>query len=255
MLKEKLNTSVHCKRETQKKRSKNERKFEIHVTNLILILLVAGVFFLAFTSNITSVFSDNKLEAIYCGNSKNNKVSLMINVYWGTEYIEPMLEVLENENVKVTFFVGGTWVASNNEVLQKIYEAGHEIGNHGYYHKDHKYLSYERNQEEIYITHKLVKELINVEMTLFAPPSGSYGQTTLSVASNLGYKTIMWSKDTIDWRDKDSEVCYSRATKNAKNGDLILMHPTEHTLKALPNIIKYYKDKNFILTTVSDNIS
>jgi len=65
----------------------------------------------------------------------------------------------------------------------------------------------------------------------------------------------MWSKDTIDWRDKDSELCYSRATKNAKSGELILMHPTEHTLKALPNIINYYKENNFTITTVSDNIS
>lgn len=234
---------------------KIKKNLETHVTNLILITLIVGMFFLAFTSNIKSVYNANNNTAIYRGNPEKNNISLMINVYWGTEFVEPMLEVLKNENVKATFFVGGCWVAKNSEILKKIYNDGHEIANHGYYHKDHKYLSKERNQEEIYINHKMVKEILNVDMTLFAPPSGSYNNLTLEVASSLGYKTIMWSKDTIDWRDKDSVLAYTRATKNAKNGDLILMHPTEHTLKALPDIIKFYKENNFNLTTVSENIS
>lgn len=234
---------------------KIKKNLETHVTNLILITLIIGMFFLAFTSNIKSVYNANANTAIYRGNPEKNNVSLMINVYWGTEYVEPMLEVLKNEDVKATFFVGGCWVAKNNEILKKIYDDGHEIANHGYYHKDHKYLSKERNQEEIYINHKMVKEILDVDMTLFAPPSGSYNNLTLEVASSLGYKTIMWSKDTIDWRDKDSNLAYTRATKNPKNGDLILMHPTEHTLKALPDIIKFYKNNNFNLTTVSENIS
>ena len=231
------------------------KNLETHLTNIILIVLICGMFFLAFTNSIKSVFNAGNAEAIYRGNSENNKISLMINVYWGTEFVEPILKVLKDNDVKVTFFVGGTWVAQNTELLKKIHDEGHEIGNHGYYHKDHKLLSSERNQEEIFITHKLVKEIIGVDMNLFAPPSGSYNQTTLEIASNLGYKTIMWSKDTIDWRDKDSELCFTRATKNAKSGELILMHPTEHTLKALPNIIKHYKDNNFILTSVSDNLA
>ena len=214
------------------------------------------MFFLAFTGSVKSVFSNkSEVQAYYSGNTQKNNVSLMNNVYLGTDYIEPMLEVLKNENVNTTFFVGGTWASSNSEVLKKIFDDGHEIANHGYYHKDHKYLSDERNQEEIYITHKLVKELIGVDMTLFAPPSGSYNTQTLLIASNLGYKTIMWTKDTIDWRDKDSNLAFTRATKNAKNGDLILMHPTAHTLEALPQIIKFYKENGFNLTTVSEAIA
>ncbi len=234
---------------------KIKKNLETHITNLILITLVVGMFFLAFTSNIKSVYNASSLSAIYRGNIEKNNVSLMINVYWGTEFVEPMLKVLKDEDVKVTFFVGGCWASKNIELLKQIQEDGHEIGNHGYYHKDHKYLNKERNEEEIYINHKVVKENLGIDMNLFAPPSGSYNNLTLEVANNLGYKTIMWSKDTIDWRDKDSELCYTRATKNAKNGDLILMHPTEHTLKALPNIIKFYKEHNFNLTTVSNNIA
>jgi len=133
--------------------------------------------------------------------------------------------------------------------------SGHEIGNHGYFHKDHKTISYQNNVEEIENTDKIVAGLSGVKMTLFAPPSGSFSETTLEVADKLGYKVIMWSKDTIDWRDKDQNVLYKRATSSPENGDLILMHPKEHTLKVLPSIIEYYKSIGFSIVTVSENLS
>ena len=91
-------------------------------------------------------------------------------------------------------------------------------------------------------------------MNLFAPPSGSFNSTTLKVANDLNYKTIMWSKDTIDWRDKNEGLVYSRATKNLQNGDLILMHPTEHTAAALGKIIEYVLKSGFRIVTVGENI-
>ena len=166
-----------------------------------------------------------------------------------------MLKVFKENDIKVTFFVGGCWVGNNSEMLQAIYHNGHEIGNHGYFHKDHKSISLEKNQEEIYLTHKIVKENIGIEMELFAPPSGSYNNDTLSVAYNLGYKTIMWTKDTIDWRDKNTTLIYNRAVAKPSNGDLILMHPTKNTLEALPDIINFYKSNGYNLVTVTENIT
>ena len=64
----------------------------------------------------------------------------------------------------------------------------------------------------------------------------------------------MWTRDTIDWRDKDAELIYQRAIKNAKGGDLILMHPTEKTLEALPKIIDYFQTNGFNLTTVTQTL-
>ena len=64
----------------------------------------------------------------------------------------------------------------------------------------------------------------------------------------------MWSKDTIDWRDKDSNLVYKRATNNVTNGDLILMHPKEHTLKALPKILDYFDKIGLKQVKVSQNI-
>ena len=231
-----------------------ENLFIHGISNLFIFCMLIVMLTVCFSNNLQTVLGTNTNNAIYYGNRNSNKVCLMINVYWGTEYIKDMLNVLNTYNVKTTFFVGGQWVEKEPEILKEIAKNGHEIGNHGYFHRDHDKLSYTQNQEEIKVCHTLVKELTNIEMNLFAPPSGAFNKTTLEVASQLGYNTIMWSKDTIDWRDKDENLVYSRATKNVAGGDLILMHPTAHTLKALPNILEYYKNNNFIATTVSETL-
>ena len=92
-------------------------------------------------------------------------------------------------------------------------------------------------------------------MPLCAPPSGSYSDTTLSLAESMGYSVIMWTKDTIDWRDKDYELIAKRAVSDIQSGDLVLMHPTEQTVKALPYILREYKRKNLVTMTVSEILS
>ncbi len=87
-------------------------------TNLVIIACIFSVFNMCF--NVDAKFvSSTGYSAIYRGNQDKKNATLMINIYWGTEYIEPMLEVLKEKNVKTTFFVGGYWVAQNEELLKK----------------------------------------------------------------------------------------------------------------------------------------
>lgn len=238
------------------KKEKIKKSSKIYsLSNAVIFLVLVLFVFLTFNTNLQTVFGGTTNSAIYYGDKTSNKVSLMFNVYWGTEYLDNILEILKTNNITTTFFVGGQWVEKEPEMLQKIYNNGHEIGNHGYFHKDSDKLSYNQNKEEILYCHTLVSKTINYEMNLFAPPSGAYNKTTLNVASELGYKTIMWSKDTIDWRDKDAQLVYTRATTKVGGGDLILMHPTQHTLDALQNIIDYYNANNLQVVKVSENIS
>ncbi|MCM1194794.1 MAG: polysaccharide deacetylase family protein [Corallococcus sp.] len=223
------------------------------VANCILVIAVLVVASVGFWGVTTSVFKTNDNAPVYRG-SGLNKVSLMFNVYWGTEYLDDILSIFDKYGFKTTFFVGGSWVAQYPEVLQKIVEHGHEVGNHGYYHKEHGKLSYTDNELEINACGKTVFECVGVDMKLFAPPGGDFSSDTLNAAKNNGYKTIMWSRDTIDWRDKDSGVIFSRATKNTDSGELILMHPTRHTLAALDKIISFYVEKGFSVVPVSENI-
>ena len=233
---------------------KTNRKKTI-ITNLVIFSMLFVVFAFSYAGGTLQVFNKTGgAKAIYSGDANSNKVSLMVNVYWGDEFLQPMLDVLKEKNCTTTFFVGGVWASKNAEMLNTIVEYGHELGNHGYYHKDQNKISAEENYKEISQTHQIVKSLTGVEMSLFAPPSGAYNDTTLSVATSLGYKTIMWTLDTIDWRDKDRNLIISRATKNVKGGDLILMHPTAKTLEALPEIIDTIYAKGLEVVPVTNTL-
>ncbi len=223
------------------------------VTNSVIVLIFIALIAVAIPFS-SSVSTSVNPDVIYSGDTTQNKVSFMINVYWGTEYIEDMLDVLDVYNVKTTFFVGGSWFAKNVDMAKEIYKRGHEIGNHGYNHKDHDKITEQQNYDEIHKTHLLVKGNLGVEMNLFAPPSGAFNDTTINIAKSLDYKTIMWTHDTIDWRDKDTDLIVKRATKNLTNGDLILMHPTQNTLEALPLILAYSQNNGFEATTVTKTL-
>lgn len=234
---------------------KLNRKITI-ISNILLVVIFSIVFAISFLpESIESIYGGSRINAIYNGNRAKADVSLMFNVYENTEVVNGILDVLKENNVKATFFVGGCWADDNGQTLTRIVSEGHELANHGYFHKDHKLLDYQKNKSEIENTGKIVKALCGMDLKLFAPPSGSFSDTTLEVADELGYKVIMWSKDTIDWRDKDENLIFKRATNGLENGDLILMHPKAHTLAVLPKILDFYKSVNFSVVTVSENLA
>lgn len=229
------------------------RKISI-ITNSIILCLFMALAIVAIPFKSTATVSKQNPNVIYYGNKNNNNVCFMVNVYWGNEYIEDMLDVFDLYEVKTTFFVGGSWLAKNVDLAKEIYKRGHEIANHGYNHKDHDKLTRQQNEDEIMMTHKLVQANLGIEMNLFAPPSGAWDDEVVDVATQLNYKTIMWTHDTIDWRDKNTDLIVKRATKNLSNGDLILMHPTQNTLEALSQILAYAKNNGYNPTTVSKTI-
>lgn len=226
------------------------------ITNLCLLAVLVAVFSVSFLPQpALPIYGGKELKAIYHGNKEKPYISIMFNVYENTQVVNGILDVLEEKGVKATFFVGGCWADDNEKTLCRIVNSGNQIANHGYFHKDHKNLSYEQNKKEITLTEQVVNVLCGAKLNLFAPPSGSFSFTTLQVATDLGYKVIMWSKDTIDWRDKDENVIFERATKNLTNGDLVLMHPKNHTLSVLPKILDYYLSCGFSVVTVGENVS
>ena len=223
------------------------------ITNgvLALVLVVVGVVCFYPTAAHVSGLEDR----VHYRGTSGDGVSLMFNVYWGTQEVESILEVLAAYDAKATFFIGGSWADDNTACVRKIVEAGHEVGSHGYFHRDHTTLSYEGNVEEISHSVQFLQLAAGVPVTLFAPPSGAYDEDTVNAAESLGLRTVMWSRDTIDWRDKDEETCYLRATEDLQAGELILMHPMEHTLKALPRILEYCNTHSLRPITVGENLA
>lgn len=196
----------------------------------------------------------NKNPNLYYRAENGSGISLMFNVYEHTENVLKILDILDEYESKSTFFIGGSWADDNVDCVREIYGRGHEIASHGYFHKDHSRMTVEKNLEEIRPSVKLLNMICNYNVTLFAPPSGAFCEATLNACISLGLKVIMWSRDTIDWRDKDAGVIYSRATENLEKGEFILMHPTDCTVTALPKILTYIRDNGLSAVTVSQNL-
>lgn len=222
------------------------------ITNGILALVLILVGTVCFFPSVSDV-SGVEGEVHYRGASPDG-VSLMFNVYWGAETVDGILSVLASAGARATFFVGGSWADDNADCVRRIAAAGHEIGSHGYFHRDHASLGYEENYAEIKQSVDFLTLVSGQKIALFAPPSGAYSDDTLLAARSLGLQTVMWSRDTVDWRDKDEETCFRRATQDLAAGDLILMHPMEHTLAALPRILGYCGAHGLRVIPVGENL-
>ncbi|MDE6869076.1 MAG: polysaccharide deacetylase family protein [Clostridia bacterium] len=223
------------------------------ITNCVLVAIVLSVSLIGFFGGkAVAVSGDN--TNLYYSAENGEGVSLMFNVYEHTDNVLEILDVLDEYGAKSTFFIGGSWADDNVDCVREIYRRGHELASHGYFHKDHSRMTLEANLEEIRPSVKLLNMICGSEITLFAPPSGAFNDNTLNACQSLDLKVIMWSRDTIDWRDKDVNLIYTRATKNLEKGEFVLMHPTDCTVTALPDILTYIRDNGFSAVTVSQNL-
>ncbi len=183
------------------------------IVNIALCAIIASISIVGFVGGeAAEVTSDG--ENLYYKSEAGKGVSLMFNVYQNTRNVEAIMDILDEYSAKATFFLGGCWADDNIDCVRQIAERGHEVASHGYFHKDHSKMTYEQNLAEIRPSVKLVNAILGKEITLFAPPSGAFNDSTVTAAASLGLKTIMWSRDTIDWRDGDVALITSRATKN-----------------------------------------
>jgi probable sporulation protein (polysaccharide deacetylase family) len=193
---------------------------------------------------------------IYRGNEQKKAVALMVNVAWGTEYLPQMLKIFQEENIKVTFFLDGSWLNSHHKEGLALEKAGHEIGNHGYTHQMMSRVPVDRMQREIGRTEEVIKRVFHHPSKWFAPPSGDFNNKVVQVANDYHLGTVLWTLDTIDWRKTtSSSSMVQKIGSKVEPGNLILMHPTDRTVKALPDIIHAIKQKDLALTTVSEVLS
>ena len=192
---------------------------------------------------------------IYKGNPEKPMVSFIINVAWGNEYLSDMLATLKQHHVSATFFLEGRWAQKYPELAQMITDAGHEVGNHSFTHPDMKNLSTVQIQQEITKTNGVIKATTGSNPKWFAPPSGSFKDEVVKIASNEEMGTIMWSVDTIDWQKPTPDVLIQRVMSKVHNGAIILMHPTAATAQSLEQLIIQIKNEKLQINTVSNLLS
>ena len=224
------------------------------ITAFVIIAVAFGIFFTASTLS-DAVSAQARLIPIYNVDTTENKVAVTFNCAVGNSDIDTILATLDEYGVRATFFVLGSWADNYTDEVQKIYDEGHEIGNHSYSHKDMPSMNYEDIILDIQKCNETVRNITGHSPSLFRAPSGAYDNKTISATENLGMQTIQWDVDSLDWKNISSDEIFKRVTTIVQKGSIIQLHTgTEHTAEALPQILEYLKNNNISSTVVSDLI-
>ncbi|MBR5228926.1 MAG: polysaccharide deacetylase family protein [Firmicutes bacterium] len=193
---------------------------------------------------------------IRSGDVTKNRLALTCNVDWGEEVLPEMLEIFYKNDIRITFFVTGKWAEKNPDMLRKIYIYGHEIQSHGYSHKLSSQVAEGEVRDEIEKTEDIIFRTLGIKTDIFAPPSGDFDERTIKICKEKGYRMSLWSADTIDWKEgSTADVIYNRIMDKELKGAIILMHPKEETVKALPSLLESFKEQGLEVVTVSELVS
>ena len=224
------------------------------ITGIILLVVAVGI--LVTASSLSDIVSAQaRMIPIYNVKTDKNKVAVTFNCAVGNSDIDEILSVLERYDTKATFFLLGSWADDYPEEVQKIHDAGHEIGNHSYSHNDMPSLSYEKIMLDIQKCNETVRNITGKSPALFRAPSGAYDNKTISAAENLGMKTIQWDVDSLDWKNISADEIIKRVTSKVQSGSIIQLHTgTAHTARALPMILDYLLKANLTPVTVGELI-
>ncbi len=165
-------------------------------------------------------------------------------------YTEELLAVLEAENVRATFFLLGQEIAGQEEIVKKMYDAGHILGNHTYSHVDLLGLSEWEALEQLRKTNEVIAACTGEYPQYFRPP---FGRCSESINKQISMLMIMWTLDTRDWECQDTGVIVENIVQNVKENDIILMHDGyETTVEATRQVIPILKERGYTFVTVEE---
>ncbi len=193
-------------------------------------------------------------EGMRTVNTDKNQIAISFDCAYNDTHVDYILDLLDEYNIKTTFFVTGFWVDKFPHTLKKIYERGHEIGNHTLNHPRLTELSDKSIYKELNTVSDKVEEIIGVRPNLFRPPYGIYSPRVVGIADVLGCDTILWAHDSMDWKPKPrEEVIIKKSTEKTVAGDIILFHAgAELTEKTLPVVLeRLTKDKGLEIVRIS----
>jgi cellulose synthase/poly-beta-1,6-N-acetylglucosamine synthase-like glycosyltransferase/peptidoglycan/xylan/chitin deacetylase (PgdA/CDA1 family)/spore germination protein YaaH len=181
------------------------------------------------------------------------------------EFTPRILDILKREKVPAAFFVVGSMAEKNIQILRREYEEGYEIGNHTFFHPDISTISISRVILELNATRKLIESVTGRSTILFRPPfnADAEPQTLAEVipvaeSRRQSYITVGESIDPWDWQPGvTADSIVARTIRQHENGSMLLLHDAggdtrEETVKALPEIIHYFKSKGYQFTTIAD---
>ena len=234
----------------------NKDKIASYMVSFFTVMILLGIaFYMRNNSKMLEVSSTSEQLPIYSVKTDEKKVAFTMNCAWNADDIDQILKTLEENDVKITFFMVGDWVDKYPEAVKKISDAGHEIGNHSNTHPHVNNLTYEKNISEIEECNKKIEKITGKKSKVYRGPYGEYNDNVINAAEAVNSKTIQWSLDTLDYKDLTGEEMWKRLDKKIEPGSIILSHNgTKHTADSLDYLIKNIKKSGYKIVTVSDLI-
>lgn len=220
---------------------------------IVAAMLCGGVLLLGPATRAVQTAASQEKRPIYSVDTDEKKVSLGINCAWDNVDIPQLLAVLEEYNIKATFFVVGEWCEKYPESVKAIHDAGHEIGTHSDTHADMVKLGREDIVRELRDSAAKIEAVTGIRPTLFRPPSGSYNTLVIETAEQEGFYPIQWDCDSVDYKNPTPAQMQKRIMKTLRCGSIMLFHSgAKNTPEALPQIIQAIKDQGYSFVPVSE---
>ena len=207
------------------------------------------------TQTMGAGVSSSRSLPIYSVETEEKKIAISFDCAWGVDYTDQLLETMEKNDIRCTFFAVQFWVEKYPSYVQKIIAAGHEMGTHS---RTHSYMSKQSEAEikdELTTSSQAIEKLTGQKVTLFRPPYGDYDNALIDTCLSMGIYPIQWDVDSLDWKNLSATEIAMRVINGVKPGSIILCHNNGlHTAESLPLIFSTLKNRGYEFVPISELI-
>ena len=197
-------------------------------------------------------------DAAYLGDTDEKVIYLTFDSGYENGSTAQILDVLKKHNAPAAFFLVGNYIERNGDLVRRMVDEGHIVGNHTMHHFDMSKLSEkEAFAKELRDLETLFKETTGKDLPKFyRPPQGIYSQQNLQMAKDLGYKTVFWSLAYVDWRNDaqpTKEEAFSKLLPRIHNGAVVLLHSTSSTnAEILDELLTKWEAMGYRFASIDD---
>lgn len=199
-----------------------------------------------------------RYDAYYLGDTSKKVIYLTFDCGYENGYTEKILDALKKHNAPAAFFVVGNMIEKAPDIICRMAEEGHIVGNHTFHHPDMSAISEQAAfQKELDDLAALYRETMGQELPKFyRPPQGKYSEDNLKQAQALGYRTILWSLAYVDWYVDDqptAEQAYAKLLPRIHDGAIVLLHSTSKTnADILDELLTKWEDMGYTFASLYD---
>ncbi len=192
----------------------------------------------------------------YMGSEKEKALYLTFDEGYENGYTAAILDVLKEKQVPAAFFVTGPYLREEGELIKRMLDEGHIVGNHSVNHPSLPDLSEEDIERELYDLDLMLYEGYGVHMKYLRPPRGEYSTATLDITNRMGYKNVFWSVAYVDWqtdKQQGKQHALDSVLPQLHNGAVILLHAvSSDNAAAMGELIDAAREQGYVFKSLDE---